>query len=298
MKCEEITSALIDLSGEDGDPALRKQVEQHLLTCEKCALDAQELNTLLQRMETSPSRQPGPALRENFEYMLRSESEKLAAAGGLKGPLSAGRSPLRSSPTGTSILRRMITGESTIGRIAAIFLVLAIGIWIGTRLPGSPSRRQVAASSSSGGSPDSPSRGEIAGLKNEVKDMKEALLFTLLKEESASQRLRAVSYTEDISNPDQTIINALVMTLNHDKNTNVRLAALYSLARYSDNPAVRDSLVRSLNIQTEPIVQIVLINLLTEMKEVKAIKPLRDIISNEKTLKDVRSMAEKGLRTL
>ncbi|HTI07014.1 MAG TPA: HEAT repeat domain-containing protein [Puia sp.] len=288
MKCEEITAALIDLSGEEGDAALRKEIEQHLLTCEKCALDARELNTLLQRMDTSPSALPGPALRENFEYMLRSESEKLAAAGGLK----------TSPPAGTSLLRRLLSGNSPIGKIAAIFLVLAIGVWIGTRLPVSSSRGRIAADPASGVPPDSSARGEITGLKNEVKEMKEALLFTLLKEESASQRLRAVSYTEDISNPDQTIINALVTTLNHDKNANVRLATLYSLARYSDNPAVRDSLVRSLNIQTEPIVQIVLINLLTEMKEVKAIKPLRDIISNEKTLKEVRSMAEKGLRTL
>jgi hypothetical protein len=290
MKCEEIIAALID-----GDPALRVQIEQHLLTCEKCAQDAKELNTLLRQIENSPSALPGPALKENFEYMLRSESEKLAAAGGLKS----------TPPTGPSLLRILLSGSSTIGKIAAVLLVLAIGVWIGTRLPvfssrlpASTSGRAVAAGTPSGYSPDSSSRGEISGLKNEVRDMKEALLFTLLKEESASQRLRAVSYTEGISNPDQTIINALAMTLNHDKNANVRLAALYALARYSDNAAVRDSLVRSLNIQTEPIVQIVLINLLTEMKETKAIKPLRDIISNEKNLKDVRSMAEKGLRTL
>jgi hypothetical protein len=294
MKCEEIIAALIDQSEEEGTPVLRQQIEQHLVTCEKCAQDAKELKMLLQQMKTSPSALPGPALRENFEYMLRSESEKLAAAGGLKTAPAPGYPKVPAVP---SLLHTLLSGASAMSKIAAVFVVLAIGVWIGTRLPLS-SRSSMAGGQPSGLIPDSTSRGEITGLKNEVKDMKEALLFTLLKEESASQRLRAVSYTEDISNPDQKIINALVMTLNHDKNANVRLAALYSLARYSDNAAVRDSMVRSLNIQTEPIVQIVLINLLAEMKETKAIKPLRDIISNEKTLKDVRSMAEKSLRTL
>src|SRR5258708_20150076 len=105
-------------------------------------------------------------------------------------------------------------------------------------------------------------------------------------------------YTEEIRNNEQGIINGLVGTLNHDKNVNVRLAFLYSLARFPNNAALRDSLVRSLGMQTEPIVQIVLINLLTEMKEVKAIQPIRDIISDKKTLPDVKTIAEKGLRTL
>ncbi|HEX9511670.1 MAG TPA: hypothetical protein VF939_14370 [Puia sp.] len=291
MKCEEIQSALMDLNGEDlhgeeMDPSRQEEIERHLQTCEKCAQDARELKTLLQLMEASPKAIPGAALRDNFAYMLRSESEKLAAAGLLKEAPSA---------TGLPIRKSLYRGLSSWWKIAAVFLVLAVGIWIGMQLPRSQSRGQsagtdsspLAGRSSAGQTPDS-SRGEITN----------SLLFTLLKEESASQRIRAVSYTEDISNPDQTIINALVGTLNHDKNVNVRLASLYSLARFPNNAALRDSLVRSLGMQTEPIVQIVLINLLTEMKEVKAIQPIRDIISDKKTLPDVKTIAEKGLRTL
>jgi hypothetical protein len=291
MKCEEVQSALTELyvDGEDDpgntpDPALRDEIALHLLSCEKCAQDAKELKGLLQLMEDSPAAIPGPALRENFSYMLRSESDKLAAAGLLK---EAPRVSVLSKRREVSMRE-----VSSWWKIAAVFLVLAIGIWIGAKLPVSLSHRPTA------GTGDSSARGEIMGLKNEVRDMKEALLFTLLKDESASQRIRAVSYSEEISNPNQSIINALTATLNHDKNVNVRLASLYSLARFAGDASVRDSLVRSLSLQTEPIVQIILINLLTEMKEVKAIKPIRDIISNEKTLKDVKTIAEKGLRTL
>jgi hypothetical protein len=184
MTCEEIQSALIEM-----DPSRREEIERHLLTCEQCARDAKELNTLLQLIEASPKAIPGAALKDNFDRMLRSESEKLAAAGLLK------EAPGR---------------LSSWWKIAAIFLVLAVGIWIGTLLPAS-SRGRTTATASAGQIPDS-SLGEITGLKNEVRDMKEALLFTLLKQESASQRIQAVSYTDDISNPDQPIINALVNT--------------------------------------------------------------------------------------
>ena len=285
MKCEEIQSALIEGYGEEMESSRREEIEQHLLTCGKCAQDAKEVKMLLQLMEDRPMTVPGAALKDNFAYMLRSESEKLAAAGLLKED-----SPFRGRPQGR------VMRLASWWKIAAVFLVMVLGIWIGTRLPGSP-RGLLAGGGSSGQAPDS-SFSEIAGLKKEVKDMKETLLFALLKEESASQRIRAVSYTEDISNPDVSIINALVSTLNHDKNVNVRLASLYSLARFPNNASVRDSLVRSLSMQTEPIVQIVLINMLTEMKEERAIQPIRDILSDEKTLPDVKTIAEKGLRIL
>src|SRR5215475_8901979 len=98
-----------------------------------------------------------------------------------------------------------------------------------------------------------------------------------------------------MASPDQKVIDALFNSLNNDKNVNVRLASLYSLARFADRPAVRDSLVTSLKIQTEPIIQVVLINLLAEKREPKAIAPIRDIMTNKKTLKEVKDAAQRSL---
>ena len=165
--------------------------------------------------------------------------------------------------------------------MAAAAVLLAAGIGIGWALSGrrmERSDRPLAARSSGNGS--------------------DTLLFSLLKEESASERIKAVNYAEEMTSPDQKVINALVNTLDHDKNANVRLACLYSLARFQDNPYVREALVNSLPRQTEPIVQIVLINLLTEMKEPRAKRSLQDIISNDKTPKEVKNIAEKGLRSI
>lgn len=165
--------------------------------------------------------------------------------------------------------------------IAAAVVLLAAGIGIGWGLSGRHVEKQ-----------DRPLAVKPSGNGSDT------LLFSLLKEESASERIKAVNYAEEMTSPDQKVINALVNTLDHDKNANVRLACLYSLARFQDNPYVREALVNSLPRQTEPIVQIVLINLLTEMKEPRIKRSLQDIISNDKTPKEVKNIAEKGLRTM
>jgi len=123
-------------------------------------------------------------------------------------------------------------------------------------------------------------------------------MFSLINDESASQRIKAVSYAEEMSNPDQKVIETLVGTLNHDKNVNVRLAALYSLGSWADNRMVRDSLVASLPRQTEPLIQVMLINLLAEKKDSRIVAPIQEILSNKKTLPVVKDAAERSLKTL
>ena len=60
-------------------------------------------------------------------------------------------------------------------------------------------------------------------IKNEGKKM--AAMFTLMKNESASYRVQAVNYDDDMDTPDENTIEALVKTLNNDKNVDVRMAA-------------------------------------------------------------------------
>jgi len=58
--------------------------------------------------------------------------------------------------------------------------------------------------------------------------MKQVMLLSLLNDPSASQRIRAVSYTDEFSSVDLKVIGALFTTLNGDPNVNVRLATLES----------------------------------------------------------------------
>jgi hypothetical protein len=139
---------------------------------------------------------------------------------------------------------------------------------------------------------------ELKQLHSEVSDLKRAAMFTMLKEESSSDRIQAVRYVEDLDKPDQNVIEVLVKTLNSDKNVNVRMAAAYALSKFADQPTVCDSLVKSLSLQSDPILQVTLINILAERKEKSALKPIQEIIANRSTMKEVRTVAQNSLRVL
>jgi hypothetical protein len=269
MKCKEVQPELLDFADNRVDEFTRDEIDKHLKTCEKCRDDLKELRTLAKTITDARDAEPSPALRENFNTMLQSELNILATANILK-----------DDPSRNHFTRRI---SLPVWRIAASLILLltgiGIGVWIGNGL-------------------NKTSNGQMSELRKEVKGMKEALMFTLLDEESPSQRIKAVNYAEEMPNPNQDVIRALINTLNHDKNVNVRLASLYSLSRFSNQPAVVDSLVSSLSGQSEPIIQILLINMLAEKKETRAIKPIQDILSNQKTLKEVKDIARKGLSNL
>lgn len=271
MECHELEPLLIDYLDGALSPAMRSKVDTHLATCAACKTVLEEYRILFRNIEAAPFEKPGPALREKFDIMLQSELNIDATTRIIK-------------EEGTAKVVHL-KKPSLFLRVAACVILVAAGVFIGTRL--TPGMVQEKNST------------EIAGLKNEVKEMKETLLFNLLNDESASERIKGVNYAEEIgSNTDEKIIGAMFNTLNNDKNLNVRLAALYSVAKFAGSQSVRDSLVASLPKQTEPIIQIVLINILTERKESRAIEPIRKILMDKRTMKPVKDIAEKGLRLL
>jgi hypothetical protein len=273
MNCKDVQEALLNYYDRSLDAADREEIKDHLETCNGCREEVKEWGELLEVIGDAPQEKPGPALRESFHSLLQSELNLQTMAGLLKETPDSAEVPVKK--------RSIFSPTSPVWKLAAAVILMLGGFWMGKRA------KPPAASSE-----------PITALRNEVKEMKEVLLFSLLDDESASQRLKAVSYAEDMPNPDQKVIVALVNTLNHDKNVNVRLASLYSLARFTDNHSVRDSLVASLAGQTEPLIQVVLINILAEKKEHRAIAPIRDILSKEKGLKEVREAAEKGLKKI
>jgi hypothetical protein len=76
------------------------------------------------------------------------------------------------------------------------------------------------------------------------------------------------------------------------------MAAAYALSKYTDQRSVSDSLVKSLSQQSDPILQVTLINILADRREKSALRPIQEIIANKSTLKEVRAVAENSLRVL
>jgi len=135
----------------------------------------------------------------------------------------------------------------------------------------------------------------MASLKGGVDGMRRIVAISLLKQASPSERLMGVSWSARIDRPGDEIIAALLETLDHDPNVNVRLAAADALYLFYDHPEVKKGLIDSLAGQTSPLVQASLISLLVEIRERRAVEALERLIQNEKLNPKVKKLAELGL---
>ncbi len=146
----------------------------------------------------------------------------------------------------------------------------------------------------SGGS----SAQELALLKDEIQALREVTLTSALQRHSASERIMAVNQIEEKTALNTELIATLITTLNSDESPNVRYAALQALEKFIREEAVRAELVKSLEAQSDPLIQISLITILVNAEERSAIAPLRDIIMKENTSPEVKKQAEVALQVL
>lgn len=145
--------------------------------------------------------------------------------------------------------------------------------------------------------PSSPN-GEVAQLTQEVSDLKEMMMLSLLEKESATERLRAVSLTSDMTKVSDKVTDALFQTLNKDENVNVRLAALEALKPYVKNSSVRKQLIESIAEQDSPLVQIELAQLMVIIQEKKSVKELQKLMDDDKTPKEIKSKIKESIDVL
>lgn len=176
---------------------------------------------------------------------------------------------------------RQIFFQPAVTRIAAaVALVLAgiaIGYWI--------NKNQVQ-------------QNELAEIRKELEMNKQLMLSMMENTQSASKRMQGVNVALTITSADDEVVTALVKTMNGDNNTNVRLAAVEALSKFQGEQNVRKALIESLGKQTDPVVQIALIQLLVKMKETGVVKELNKIIEDANTIKPVKDEAYTGLMKL
>lgn len=166
-------------------------------------------------------------------------------------------------------------------RIAASVIIFLLGLGVG----------QFDFSGSQG-------KTELSELRTEVSEMKQLVMMSMLKEVSASERIKAVSYVKQFEQPSEEVIHTLFRTLNEDESPNVRMAALEGLRKFADNEQIRLRLIRSFEVQSDPVIQIMMINLMVELEEKRAIKKFQNLIDHESTQKIVRDQAEMGIQLL
>lgn len=139
---------------------------------------------------------------------------------------------------------------------------------------------------------------ELAELKQQVDENRRVMMAMLENQQSASQRMTGLSVAYEMDKPDDEIVKVLVKTMNEDSNSNVRLAAMEALGKFSGEAVVRAALIQSLSSQKDPLVQIALIQLLVKMKEKSVVKQLEQMTQDASTLKAVKDEAYSGILKL
>lgn len=142
------------------------------------------------------------------------------------------------------------------------------------------------------------SRKTITGLSDEVRDLRETLALTMLSQDPASERIKAVNMIKELDQPTDNMIRNLFRVLDSDENDNVRLLALEALLKYSGSDEVREQLVASIPKQTSPLIQLRMVEIMTALTEKRAVPEFRRLLDEPGLNYSVRKSMEDALGTL
>jgi HEAT repeats len=245
------------------DAAAESKLKQHLSGCAECSAEMTQLTAMWERLADLPAPEPSHALNVRWESTL----ESLISA-------------RRQNQWRFSL--SALWPQRPVWQVSVAVACLAIGLAVGSlmRLPG-------------GGD-----HSEIATLREEVANTKQMVALSLLQQQSATERLRGVDYSQRMPAMEPDVVSALVTAVNSDSNVNVRLAAIDALSKVSADPGVRKSLTQSLGGQQSPLVQAALIDYVVDAHDGKAVNALKQFAEKPDLNPLVRQRADMAMRQL
>jgi len=270
MKCDKIRELLPEYLGENLPEETAAQIDTHVQKCQSCKQEMEQLGNIWHLFGNLPEEEPQPALRNRFYTMLETYKHGLQHST-LRKPWSRQLSDLMAR----------VWPRRPVVQFALSLCFLLIGLLLGNNI-----NLQLFGTN------------EVLELRSEVKEMRQMMTLSLLRQTSSSERIRGVSLSTHVEQPTESLMNALINTLDSDPSINVRLAAVEALFLFRDLPGVRTSLVESLAKQKSPMVQISLIDLMVSIREKKALDALRQLINNEKVDSSVKERAQWGIEQI
>jgi HEAT repeat protein len=132
---------------------------------------------------------------------------------------------------------------------------------------------------------------DLDQLRAELRDTRQIVVLSLMQQQSASERLRGVSWSNRIEKPDTEILSALLDTLMHDPNVNVRLAAVDALKKFGESQIVRRGTLQALMEQDSAVVQVALIDFMVELQDKDSVETLRTFARDMTVNEGVRQRA-------
>lgn len=252
---KHIQDKLIDYLENQLPSDQRLEIETALAESEELRMELEELKTILNGIEAAPEFQPSDRLQNTFDQYL-AQAKKENNGIEKEGKII----PLWSK------YKNLI-------QLAAACVILLLGVGIGSKFSNGPER--------------------IAKVETQLEEIQK-----LIEHESVSQRIKGVNVSYNLpkgANENQDIIQVMIKTMNEDESSNVRLAALEALTRWTDQPIVKEALIQALLTQRDPAFQITLINTLVEIKEKRALPNMENLINDEETLDYIKGETQVGI---
>jgi len=222
---------------------LRKRLEEEGYDLSR--LD--QMDNLVSQMDDIGVPEPRQEMSNKFYRMLEEEKASISSKQGFADALLG---PFRS-------LRLSAIGPGLAYAVILLLIGFSLGQWI---VPGSQSTTQ----------------SEL--MMDEIQGLKKMMALTLFEQSNASDRLQAVSFTSQVSQPDAKMFEALLKTLNSDPSVNVRLASLDALISHVNKPEVRIGLIHSITHQDAPLVQIAIAELMIQIEEKDAVPEMEKLL--------------------
>lgn len=129
----------------------------------------------------------------------------------------------------------------------------------------------------------------------------EQLVSRLENPQTNSERLEVLYTMEEqlkYQEEDEQILNAFFKILREESDANSKIAVVDALLKFPNNQTVRAELIKALENEQEPLVQLKLIKSVAILREKRAVEPLQKIIDNDESLPLVRGNASALLAML
>lgn len=264
MSCEDLRGLLPEYWDGALDEADRLILEAHLERCAACREEAERLRSVWTGLSRLADATP-PSEKMRTRFYDRLEAYRMGAAD----------KPFLVTAAGPKTMRRTWI-PVVVGIAAALVVGFFGGYLVDAKKDGS----------------------QLSQLRGEVNSMRQMVALSLLQQQSASDRLQGVSWAYRVEQSDTEVLSALLYTVNHDPNVNVRLAAVDALKKFADSPVARRGLVQAVGKQDSPMVQIALIDQLVDMKDSAAKPALQSLAQNNAANSEARERARWALERL
>ncbi len=273
MRCEEVRLRMAEHLAGTLDANDAAAFRTHVSSCADCQAEFAGLDVLWSALGTLPAAAvPSNRMRERFSAVLTAER-------------TSSWRPASRRNNGRAWATAGWTTRGPLVQLAVAASLLLAGVIIGR-------------STATGPVASAPPVADIAEVRSELRDMRQMLTLSLLQQQSATERLRGVSWTSQIDQPGNEVVSALLDTLLHDPNVNVRLAAVDALRRVSDRPDVRLGTKQAVTDPSSPLLQVAVIDFMVETRDPQAPSLFRTLAQDAGVDALVRGRAQWGLERL